>query len=161
AQKMLESAQLQLNNTQQQLEFEKEQREMQLLQRAVSEITDYLKIFVDQPALRPYFYDNRERQPNDTVSDEAIKTMAELILNNYACAGLHSAKFPQYGFKLVEEAIKFHLHNSPALRNFLLTNLNRYPFTGLTLLCLKNDSQTGIEQDLSTVIRNAKDRDER
>lgn len=168
AQKMLESAeqqfsnaQLQLNNTKQQLESDQQQRQIQLLQRAISEISDCLKIFVDKPYLRPYFYDNITGQHDDQAADEEIKTIAEIILTNYASSILHSALFPQYRFKFVEEVIKFHLHNSPALRDFLLKNFDRYNITGLTLLCLKNDTKYETERDLCRLIDNTRDIDDK
>jgi hypothetical protein len=42
----------------------------------------------------------------------------------------------------------FHLRRSPALREFLLENFERFPFTGLTLLCLKNETRDQVEADL-------------
>ena len=42
----------------------------------------------------------------------------------------------------------FHLRRSPALREFLLENFERFPFTGLTLLCLKNETKEQVEADL-------------
>jgi hypothetical protein len=42
----------------------------------------------------------------------------------------------------------FHLRRSPALREFLVENFERFPFTGLTLLCLKNETREQVEADL-------------
>jgi hypothetical protein len=46
----------------------------------------------------------------------------------------------------------FHLRRSPALREFLLENFERFPFTGLTLLCLKNETREQVEADLQRLI---------
>ena len=74
--------------------------------------------------------------------------MAELILNNFASALMHSAAFPEYPVRGVDRIIMFHLRRSPALREFLLQNFERFPFTGLTLLSLKNESREQVEADL-------------
>jgi len=46
----------------------------------------------------------------------------------------------------------YHLRRSPALREFLLENFERFPFTGLTLLCLKNETRDQIEADLQRLV---------
>jgi hypothetical protein len=46
----------------------------------------------------------------------------------------------------------FHLRRSVALREFLLENFERFPFTGLTLLCLKNETSEQVEADLQRLI---------
>jgi hypothetical protein len=46
----------------------------------------------------------------------------------------------------------FHLRRSPALREFLLENFERFPFTGLTLLCLKNETREQVEADLRQLV---------
>jgi len=74
--------------------------------------------------------------------------MAELILNNFASALMHAAAFPEYPVRGVDRIIMFHLSRSPALREFLLENFERFPFTGLTLLCLKNETRDQVEADL-------------
>src|SRR6185369_10539470 len=78
--------------------------------------------------------------------------MAELILNNFASALMHSAAFPEYPFRGVDRVIMFHLRRSPALREFLLENFERFPFTGLTLLSLKNETREQVESDLRWLI---------
>jgi hypothetical protein len=74
--------------------------------------------------------------------------MAELMLNNFASALMHSAAFPEYPVRGVDRVIMFHLRRSAALREFLLQNFERFPFTGLTLLCLKNETRDQVEADL-------------
>jgi hypothetical protein len=78
--------------------------------------------------------------------------MAELVLNNFASALMHAAAFPEYPVRGVDRAIMYHLRRSPALREFLLENFERFPFTGLTLLCLKNETRDQIEADLRRLI---------
>ena len=46
----------------------------------------------------------------------------------------------------------YHLRRSSALREFLLENFERFPFTGLTLLSLKNETRYQVEADLKWLI---------
>src|ERR1044071_9894476 len=78
--------------------------------------------------------------------------MAELVLNNFASALMHAAAFPEYPVRGVDRIIMYHLRRSPALREFLLENFERFPFTGLTLLCLKNETREQVEADLQRLI---------
>lgn len=52
----------------------------------------------------------------------------------------------------MEQNIRFHLRNSPALREFLLWAFDRFPLAGLALLWLKNENKTQTEEDLSQLI---------
>jgi hypothetical protein len=83
---------------------------------------------------------------------DEIKAMAELILNNFVSALMHSATFPEYPVRGIDRIIMFHLRCSPALREFLLENFERFPFTGLTLLCLKSETRAQVEADLQRLI---------
>ena len=65
---------------------------------------------------------------------------------------MHSATFPEYPVRGIDRIIMFHLRCSPALRDFLLENFERFPFTGLTLLCLKNETKDQVEADLQRLI---------
>jgi hypothetical protein len=38
------------------------------------------------------------------------------------------------------------------LREFLLENFERFPFSGLTLLCLKNETREQVEADLQQLV---------
>jgi hypothetical protein len=78
--------------------------------------------------------------------------MAELILNNFASAIIHSAVFPEYPVRGVEETIRFHLRHSPAMRDFLLEGFDRFQLAGLALICLKNDTKADVERDLHELI---------
>src|SRR6185312_3333191 len=109
--------------------------------------------FVERPKLQPYFYSEAEWHPGDEVPLDEIQAMAELILNNFASALMHSAAFPEYPVRGVDRIIMFHLRRSPALREFLLQNFERFPFTGLTLLCLKNETKDQIETDLQQLVK--------
>jgi len=62
----------------------------------MSETSDHLKILIERPYLRPYFYDNKSWVEGDVASLDEVKAMAELMLNNFASAIIHSAVFPQY-----------------------------------------------------------------
>jgi hypothetical protein len=53
--------------------------------------------------LRPYFSDNKAWVEGDVASLNEVKAMAELVLINFASAIIHSAMFPQYPVRGVEE----------------------------------------------------------
>jgi hypothetical protein len=134
------------------LEIAQKQPDLFLIQRAVTETSDHLRLFVERPQLRSYFYSEAEWKPGDEVSLDEIRAMAELILNNFASALMHSAAFPEYPVRGVDRIIMFHLRRSPALREFLIENFERFPFTGLTLLCLKNETREQVEADLRQLV---------
>ncbi|HKY26983.1 MAG TPA: hypothetical protein VJM12_03470 [Pyrinomonadaceae bacterium] len=146
--KQLRIAKEQIDTAVRQLEIAQKQPDLHLIQRAVTETSNHLRLFVQHPQLRPYFYSEVEWGPGDEVALDEIKAMAELILNNFASALMHSAAFPEYPGRGVDRIIMFHLRRSPALREFLLENFERFPFTGLTLLCLKNETRDQVEADL-------------
>ena len=150
--KQLRIAKEQIDTAVRQLEIAQKQPDLYLIPRAVTETSNHLRLFVQHPQLRPYFYSEAEWRPSDEVSLDEIKAMAELILNNFASALMHSAAFPEYPVRGVDRIIMFHLRRSPALREFLLENFERFPFTGLTLLCLKNETREQVEADLRRLI---------
>src|SRR5258705_10435657 len=51
-----------------------------------------------------------------------------------------------------EETIRFHLRDSPALRDFLMESFDRFQLAGLALICLKNETKAGAERDLRDLI---------
>jgi len=134
------------------LEIAQKQPDLYLIQRAVTETSDHLRLFVERPKLRPYFYSEAQWKDGDEVSLDEIKAMAELVLNNFASALMHSAAFPEYPVRGVDRIIMFHLRRSPALREFLLENFEHFTFTGLTLLCLKNETSDQVVADLQRLI---------
>lgn len=150
--KQLRIAKEQIDTAVRQLEIAQKQPDLYLIQRAVTETSNHLLLFVQHPQLRPYFYSEAEWRPGDEVSLDEIKAMAELILNNFASALMHAAAFPEYPVRGVDRIIMFHLRRSPALREFLIDSFERFPFTGLTLLCLKNESRDDVEADLRHLI---------
>jgi len=150
--KQLRIAKEQIDTAMRQLEIAQKQPDLYLIQRAVTETSNHLVLFVERPKLRPYFYSEAEWKPDDEVSLDEIRAMAELILNNFASALMHAAAFPEYPVRGVDRAIMYHLRRSPALREFLLENFERFPFTGLTLLCLKNETREQVEADLQQLI---------
>jgi len=74
--------------------------------------------------------------------------MAELVLNNFASALMHSAAFPEYPVRGTDRTIMYHLAHSLALREFLFDNFERFPFSGLTLLCLQSGTRAEAESTL-------------
>ncbi|HET6893282.1 MAG TPA: hypothetical protein VFH31_19435 [Pyrinomonadaceae bacterium] len=62
----------------------------------MAETSDHLKMLTEKPYLRPYFYDNKAWVEGDMASLNEVKAMAELVLNNFASAIIHSDVFPQY-----------------------------------------------------------------
>ena len=151
--KQLRIAKDQIDTAVRQLEISQKQPDLYLIQRAVTETSNHLLLFVQHPQLRPYFYSEAEWQPGDEVSLDEIQAMAELILNNFASALMHAAAFPEYPVRGVDRIIMFHLRRSPALREFLLENFERFPFTGLTLLCLKSETRDQVVADLERLIK--------
>ena len=150
--KQLRIARDQIDTAVRQLEIAQKQPDLYLIQRAVTETSNHLRLFVEHPELRPYFYSEAEWHSGDEVSLDEIRAMAELILNNFASALMHSAAFPEYPVRGVDRIIMFHLRRSPALREFLIENFERFPFTGLTLLCLKNETRDQVEADLRQLV---------
>ena len=112
------------------LESARQGPEIQLVQRAMTETSDHLKVLVERPYLRPYFYENKAWAAGDQATSDEVKAMAELLLDNLASAIIHSAAFPQYPIRGVEQNIRFHLRNSPALRDFLMEAFDRFPLAG-------------------------------
>jgi hypothetical protein len=159
--RQLRAAREQLETARRQLESARQQPQIQLVQRAMSETSDHLKILIERPYLRPYFYDDKAWADGDPANPDEVKAMAELVLNNFASAIIHSAAFPQYPVRGVEETIRFHLRHSPALRDFLLENFDRFQLAGLALLCLKNQTKAGAESDLRGLISASPDAAER
>jgi type II secretory pathway pseudopilin PulG len=154
--RQLRAAREQLETARRQLESARQQPEIQLVQRAMDETSDHLRILVQKPYLRPYFYDNKIWAEGDTASIDEVKALAELLLNNFASAIIHSAAFPQYPVRSVEQTIRYHLHNSPALRDFLMEGFERFQLAGLALLCLKNETKEETEKDLLELIAASK-----
>jgi len=152
--RQLRAARDQLETVRRQLESARQQPEIQLVQRAMTETSDHLKILIERPYLRPYFYENKlwREGDADAASADEVKAMAELLLSNFASAIIHSAAFPQYPVRGVEQTIRFHMRNSPALRAFLLENFDRFQLAGLALVCLKNDTKAEVERDLSLLL---------
>ena len=150
--RQLRAAREQLETARRQLESARQQPQIQLVQRAMSETSDHLKILIEKPYLRPYFYENKVWAEGDSASLNEVKAFAELVLNNFASAIIHSAAFPQYPIRGVEETIRFHLRHSPALRDFLMEGFDRFQLAGLALICLKNETKADAERDLRDLI---------
>ncbi len=150
--RQLRAAREQLETARRQLESARQQPELELVQRAMDQTSDHLSILVERPYLRPYFYDNKTWTAGDTATLDEVKTMAELLLNNFASAIIHSAAFPQYPVRSVEQTIRYHLRKSPALRDFLVEGFERFQLAGLALLCLKNETREETEKDLQSLI---------
>jgi hypothetical protein len=155
--RQLKASRAQLETARRQLESARQGPEILLVQRAMSETSDHLKLMIEKPYLRPYFYDNKAWAPGDTAGIDEVKLMAELILNNFASAIIHSAAFPQYPVRSVEQTIRFHLRQSPAMREFLMDGFEHYQLAGLALLYLKNESKAETERDLTAIVAAAVD----
>ena len=150
--KQLRIAKEQIEHGVRQLEIAQKQPDLHLIQRSIAETSDHVRLLVERPYLRPYFYEDVEWQAGGTATRDEVQAMAELILNNFASALMHSAAFPQYPVRGIDRIIMFHLRHSPALRGFLLKNFDRFPFTGLTMLTLKNETRAEVEADLRRLV---------
>jgi hypothetical protein len=155
--RQLRAARENLETARRQLENARQQPEIQLVQRAMAETSDHLPLLVQRPYLRPYFYENKAWAEGDQASSDEVKAMAELLLDNLASAIIHSAAFPQYPIRGVEQNIRFHLRHSPACRDFLLEAFDRFPMAGLALLSLKNNTLEQTEEDLRSLIARTDD----
>ncbi|MBW3572657.1 MAG: hypothetical protein KY467_16290 [Gemmatimonadetes bacterium] len=153
--KQLRAAKEQIETGVRHLEIARQQPDLHLIHRATAETSDHVRLLVERPYLRPYFYDGAQWQSGDAATRDEVQAMAELILNNFASALMHSAAFPQYPVRGIDRIITFHLRNSPALREFLLQHFDRFPFTGLTMLVLNNDAPAGVEADLRGLVEAA------
>lgn len=158
--RQLEIAKQQIDAAMRQLELAKRQPDLHLIQRAIAETSDHARLLVERPYLRPYFYDGRRVAAGDQASSDEVQAMAEVILNNFASSLMHAAAFPEYPVRGIDRTIGFHLQNSPALCEMLMETFDRFPFSGLSLLVLKNETAEGVERDLAAVIA-AKDIDDR
>ena len=150
--RQLKLAREQMDTAVRQLELARKQPDLHLIQRAIAETSEHVRLIVERPYLRKYFYDGTEWKPNDEASREEVLAMGELMLNNFASALMHSAAFPEYPVRGIDRTIMFHLRNSPLLRDLLFATFDRFPFTGLSLLCLKNDSRADVERDLQALL---------
>lgn len=146
--KQLRIAKEQIEHGVRQLELAQKQPDLHLIQRAITETSDHVRLLVERPYLRPYFYADVEWQPGDRATLDEVQAMAELIMNHFASALMHSAAFPQYPVRGIDRTIMFHLRHSPALRAFLSENFDRFPFTGVTLLTMKYETRDEVEADL-------------
>jgi len=150
--KQLNIAKEQIQTGVRQLELAQKQPELQLIQRAITETNEHVRMLVERPYLRPYFYADAEWQPGDAATLDEVMAMAEFILNNFASALMHAAAFPQYPVRGIDRSIMFHLRHSPAMREFLVANFDRFPFSGLTLIVFKNTARDEVEADLRALI---------
>ena len=150
--KQLHIAKEQIETAVRQLEIAQKQPELQLIQRAITETNDHVRLLVERPHLRPYFYADAEWKPGDVATLDEVMAMAEFILNNFASALMHAAAFPQYPVRGIDRTVMFHLRHSPAMRRFLVDNFDRFPFSGLTLLVFKNTTPDEVEADLRALI---------
>jgi hypothetical protein len=129
--------------------------DLQLIDRAIAEASDHVRVIVERPYLRQYFYDGAEWREGDQASRDEVKAMGELMLNNFASALMHSAAFPQYPVRGIDRTIMFHMRNSPVLRELLVEMFDRFPFTGLSLLALMNYEPADVDAQLSALIQQA------
>ncbi len=148
----LRIAREQINTALRQLELAQKEPDMHLIQRATTEASNHVRLLVERPYLRPYFYEDAVWRPGDAASEDEVRAMAELILNNFASALMHSAAFPQYPVRGIDRTIMFHMRHSPVLRDLLMATFDRFPFTGLSIICLKNETAQGVESDLRRLI---------
>jgi hypothetical protein len=146
--KQLRIAREQIEHGVRQLEIAQKEPDLQLIQRSITETSEHVRLLVERPYLRPYFYEDAEWQAGHAATRDEVLAMAELILNNFASALMHSAAFPQYPVRGIDRIIMFHMRHSPALRAFLLENFDRFPFTGLTLLTLQHETAGAVEAEL-------------
>jgi hypothetical protein len=146
--KQLTVAREQIATMVRQLDLAQKGPDLHLIQRSISETSDHVKMMVERPYLRPYFYENAAWKDGDRATADEVKLVAELILNNFASALMHSAAFPQYPVRGIDRIVAFHLRQSPALRDFLHAHFERFPFSGLTLLAFGAETREDVAAQL-------------
>lgn len=150
--RQLHLAKVQMDLAMRHLELSQKQPDLMLIQRAVSETSDHTRVLVERAWLRPYFYEDRAWRDGDQASRDEVYAMAELMLNNFASALMHSAAFPEYPVRGIDRIISFHLRHSPALRTVLEETFDRFPFTGASMLWLMTGSRGGAVAELERLI---------
>ena len=70
--RQLRAAREQLETARRQLESAQQQPEIQLVQRAMTQTSDHLKILVERPYLRPYFYENKTWYYQESICEGGI-----------------------------------------------------------------------------------------
>lgn len=146
--KQLSIAQEQIAMAVRQLELAQKAPDLQFIPRSIQDTSDHIRVLIDKPHLRPYFYEDAVWASDDTATRDEVRLMSELMLNNFVSSTMHSAAFPQYPVRGIDRMISFHLRRSPALREFLFENFERFPFSGLTLLCFKARTRDEVLKDL-------------
>ena len=150
--KQLNVSREQIDTSVQQLELAQRQPDLHLIQRAIAETSEHVRVFVERPYLRPYFYDRVEWREGDRASLDEVKATGELMLNNFASALMHSAAFPEYPVRGIDRTIMYHLRNSPVLHSILVDMFDRFPFTGLSLLTFMHPDRSDVEAELRGLI---------
>jgi len=146
--KQLALAQQQIGHAVRQLELAQKAPDLQFIPRSIADSSDHLRVLLEKPYLRTYFYDEVQWKEGDRATADEVKLLSELILNNFVSSIMHSAAFPRYPVRGIDRIISFHLRHSPALREFLAENFERFPFSGLTLLCFKARTRDDVIRDL-------------
>lgn len=153
--RQLKASREQLENARLQLENAQQQPMISLVQRAMEESSEHIKVLIERPHLRPYFYENQPLPSGDRVREDEIKLIAEFFLNTFASSLIHAATFPQYPVRMIEQTVRFHLGNSQVMRDYLLEAFDRFPVSGLAMLALKSGNKAAVERDLEQLIADA------
>ena len=66
--RQLRASKEQLETARRLLESSSQQPQIQLVQRAMTETSDHLRILIERPYLRPYFYENKAWTEGDVAS---------------------------------------------------------------------------------------------
>lgn len=146
--RQLHLAKVQMDLAMRHLELSQKQPDLMLIQRAISETSDHTRVLVERAWLRPYFYEDRAWREGDRATRDEVNAMAELMLNNFASALMHSAAFPEYPVRGIDRIISFHLQHSPALRIVLEETFDRFPFSGVSMLWLMTGGRDGAISEL-------------
>src|SRR5687768_18095633 len=88
--RQLSAAREQIDTAVRQLELASRQPDLYLIQRAISETSDHVRLIVEKPYLRPYFYESATWREGDVATRDEILAMGELMLNHFASALMHS-----------------------------------------------------------------------
>src|SRR3712207_4850829 len=89
--RQLHIAKEQIDTAVRQLAIAQKQPDLHLIQQAITVTSDHVRLLVERPYLRPYFYEGAEWKPGDAATLDEVKAMSELILDNFASALMHAA----------------------------------------------------------------------
>jgi hypothetical protein len=111
----------------------------QVYQNAASLWLAVIRLFIEHPEWKAYFYDNKDVEPDDThVSYAQLYLVAELIAGLIEGVMIHRAYMPEYQWENWVKYFRDLYLNSPIMRRFLR---EKRAWFGEELLALVDDDE--------------------